>query len=138
MPSFTLPLRKAVAPTIAFDEPEEPETGDELESATADEDDDGYTSLLAMRNPFTVKDNGFVRIDEPEAEDDEVQPTVVFPGYGESASATPDTAPLGARAFDPPSGFGEAPAARSQAASAGTDAALRSALATLQRMSGTA
>lgn len=137
MPSFTLPLRKAVAPTIAFGAAEEPQD-DGLGDAGEDEGDDSYSSLLAMRNPFTVKDNGFVRIDEPEADDHEVQPTVVFPGSGESASEAAEAGFSAARAFDPPAGFGDAPALRSQAAPAGTDAALRSALATLQRMSGTA
>jgi hypothetical protein len=124
MPSFTLPLRKAVAPTIAFDEPEAPEN----------DDDESYSSLLAMRNPFAApKEHGFVRIDEPEEDDDDaVQPAVVFPGRDEPAATT------AARAFDPPGGFGEAQAAPSPAAPADTDAALRSALATLQRMSGTA
>lgn len=127
VPSFTLPLRKAVAPTIAFDEPEAPGNDDD---AGADEEDDSYSSLLAMRNPFAApKEHGFVRIDEPEADDDAVEPTVVFPGHGEATLAAP-------RAFDPPSGAG--PATRSPAAPAGTDAALRAALATLQRMSGTA
>lgn len=118
MPSFSLPLRQQVAPTIAFDERDAPED--------TDEGDDSYSSLLAMRNPFAAKDTGFVRIDEP-ADGDEIQPTVVFPGHDETASA--------GRAFDPPAGTA---AARLHTAPAGTDAALRSALATLQRMSGTA
>jgi hypothetical protein len=138
MPSFTLPLRKAVAPTIAFDEPDEPENDDERDGAAAEVPDDSYSSLLAMRNPFTVKDTGFVRVDEPDAEDEEIQPTVVFPGAGETASAVPAVTPSAPRAFDPPGGFDAASAPRSHAAPAGTDAALRSALATLQRMSGTA
>jgi hypothetical protein len=128
LPSFTLPLHKAVAPTIAFDDPE-PENDDE---------DDSYSSLLAMRNPFAApKEHGFVRIDEPEDGDETLQSTVVFPGQGEAASAAPGAGFAASRAFDPPADEDALPA-RSHAAPADADAALRSALATLQRMSGTA
>jgi hypothetical protein len=54
----------------------------------------------------------------------------VFPGHDDEASAS--------RAFDPPAAFGAAPAPRAPTAPLDTDAALRTALATLQRMSGTA
>ena len=136
MPSFTLPLRKAVAPTIAFDDPA-PENDDDIGDAAADEAGDSYSSLLAMRNPFAPKDSGYIRIDEPE-DGDAVQPTVVFPGQGDDASAMPGAGSSAGRAFDPPAGLDTAQAARSPAAPADTEAALRSALATLQRMSGTA
>jgi hypothetical protein len=139
LPSFTLPLRKTVAPTIAYDMPEVPENDDDIDSGAIEEPDDSYSSLLAMRNPFAPKDNGFVRIEEPEADDDgAVEPTVVFPGHGESASADPFAGQNEARTFDPPAGSGHGPASRSHAAPAEADAALRAALATLQRMSGTA
>jgi hypothetical protein len=128
MPSFTLPLRKTVAPTIAFDHHDTPENDDDI---AGDESDDSYSSLLAIRNPFAPKDSGFVRIDEPEEETDVVQPAVVFPGNGQADSSA-------ARAFDPPTDRSRAPAALPNPPATETDAALRTALATLQRMSGTA
>ncbi len=127
MASFTLPLRKAVAPTIAFDEPAD------LDEPAADETDDSYSSLLAMRNPFAPKTNGFVRIDEPE-DDDAVEPAVVFPGHGESTFTAPAAGLAEPRPFDPPGGSATAP----HRPPADADAALRAALATLQRMSSTA
>ncbi len=128
IPSFTLPLHKRVAPTIAFDD--EPAAAGNDDDLAADEPDPSYSSLLAMRNPFGPKTGGFVRIDEPEADDDAVAPAVVFPGHDEAGSAAP-------RAFDAPAGSGATPAVAPQPAP-DADAALRAALATLQRMSGTA
>jgi hypothetical protein len=137
MPSFTLPLRKAVAPTIAFDEPEQPENDEDIEDAHGGEPDDSYSSLLTMHNPFAPKDNGFVRVEEPAVDDDVVEPAVVFPGHREAALAPAITGHAGARVFDPPAGAGTN-STRIGAAPADADAALRAALATLQRMSGTA
>ena len=90
-----------------------------------------------MRNPFDAPAEAeFVRIEEPEPDADGPEPAVVFP-----ALAAPD-APVDleeappARRFDPPGkaapSFGASPAADN------TDAALRAALATLQRMGGAA
>jgi hypothetical protein len=137
VPSFTLPLRKPAAQTVAFDEPEEGDNDDDMGDAGTAASDDTYSSLLAMRNPFAPKDHGFVRIDEPEAEADDVEPAVVFPGRGEVAAAAPATSVAAPRAFDPPGSLGDAEM-RSRATPSDADAALRSALATLQRMSGTA
>ncbi|HEY6817630.1 MAG TPA: hypothetical protein VI168_19000 [Croceibacterium sp.] len=133
MPSFTLPLTRPVVPTIAFDQPAQPRLAEDGEEADAD--DGSYSSLLAMRNPFAPKGNGFVRIDEPQPEDDAVQPTVVFPGR-EDQSAFGEAGPH--RLFDGPNEAAASPSASAQPATAEADAALRAALATLQRMSGTA
>ena len=77
-----------------------------------------------MGNPFTAPKEEFVRIEEPEPVADPPEPAVVFPGQEEPA----------ARLFDPP-GKAARPVAP---APADADAALRAALATLQRMSGAA
>lgn len=138
MPSFTLPLRKAVAPTIAFDEPEAPENDDDVDGAAVAESDQSYSSLLAMRNPFAAKDSGFVRVEEPEADDGAVAPAVVFPGHGHSGFASAAAVHAESRAFDPPVGDGDGSTVRPSAAPTDADAALRAALTTLQRMSGTA
>ena len=138
MPSFTLPLRRTVSPTIAFAEPVEPQAaGDENDNEPA-EGDDGYSSLLAMRNPLAPKGTGFVRIDEPEPDDDAVEPAVVFPGRHQAGLAALEGGTATPRPFDPPADEHARPALASYAAPADTDAALRAALATLQRMSGTA
>jgi len=133
IPSFTLPLHRAVAPTIAFDdEPGAAGNDDDLGDAGTDGPDHSYSSLLTMRNPFNPKANGFVRIEEPEA-DHAVEPVVVFPGHDQAAPTTLAEP----RAFDPPAGS-EATATGAPQPAPDADAALRAALATLQRMSGTA
>ena len=134
LPSFTLPLRTPVVPTIAFDQAEQPRPVEDEDDAEGN--DDSYSSLLAMRNPFAQKDNGFVRIEEPEAEDGAIEPAVVFPGR-EQRPAFANAGASPPRPFDQPGEGAAAPAVGSQPA-AETDAALRAALATLQRMSGTA
>lgn len=113
IPDFSLPLRRPAAPSFA------PADNDAEENA-----DDGYSSLLGMGNPFTAPKEEFVRIEEPEPVADPPEPAVVFPGQEEPA----------ARLFDPP-GKAARPVAP---APADADAALRAALATLQRMSGAA
>ena len=138
MPSFTLPLRKSVAPTIAFDEPE-PENDDDIEGAGVATPDDSFSSLLTMRNPFAARDDGFVRIDLSDAEEDTVEPAVVFPGHHRDSAFVPAAAGQAeTRAFDPPAGLGAGSTPRATATPPDADAALRAALATLQRMSGTA
>ena len=129
--------------------------------------EDSYSSLLELGRPAAARQD-FVRIEEPEEDSATIEPVVIFPGHGARAGlrfAAPDPAapasqpnPLtvpadhvaGAanadvpqlRRFDPPSAV----------ASSGTSGhvggirqdpeeaqrALRSALATLQRMSGAA
>lgn len=113
-PDFSLPLRRSAG------------GGND---AAADDDEDGYGSLLGMDNPFAAPKSGFVRVDEPDDEPELTEPAVVFPGQEQHASHT--------RLFDPP-GNGGAPAASAPPVPADADAALRAALATLQRMSGAA
>lgn len=131
VPSFTLPLRKSVSQTLAFDDHEAPENDDDIEDA---DDNETYSSLLAMHNPFTARDHGFVRVEAPDTADDSIEPAVVFPGHRESAIAGSPVP----RAFDPPVSFDTPPAGRVPASRPDTDAALRAALGTLQRMSGSA
>jgi hypothetical protein len=138
MPSFTLPLRKAVAPTIDFDEPEGPENDDEIEDAGRAEPDESYSSLLTMRNPFATREADFVRIEVPDTDGEAVEPTVVFPGHRETAFAPVAAEQAGPRAFDPPAGSSANSTVRASAPPPDADTALRAALATLQRMSGTA
>lgn len=157
---FTLPL-STMAPR-PLDTPVE--AADPVE-ASVDEDDDSdeqlaldenYSSLLEMGNPFRQREE-FVRIDEPEAEDDDIEPAVVFPAQEmpvpqpEAVDAAEawdeddaiDAAPVHERPFDAPRGHQPAPntaPARPRPArdAAETERALRSALANLQRMSGAA
>jgi hypothetical protein len=130
VPDFSLPLRRpaAAAPVAAAADNDAAEAEDEAEASQAE-----YSSLLGMKNPFAAPKTEFVRIEEPEEEAELAEPTVVFPGQEEPAPATADSA----RLFDPP-GNGAAPAAAAPQAPADADAALRAALATLQRMSGAA
>lgn len=105
-----------------------------------------FTSLMEMQNPFHEQEEKFVRIEEPEAEDEDTfRPSVIFPsqeqvtpGAGHAAqhnleqeteqdlAIVGETAPQ-ARPFDPPSATPDE-----------ADEALREALAKLQRMSGAA
>lgn len=133
--SFSLPLSKGAEPARSLDDDEE-----------ADEDDDGdYSSLLAMKNPF-VRQEEFVRVEEPETDGEMVEPTVTFPSPAppaQAAVADPgEPAQAAARPFDPPKQAPEsatpsaAPAPRRDPGDA--ERSLRDALATLQRMSGAA
>src|SRR5690606_33440533 len=111
---------------------------------------------LEMGNPFRQREE-FVRIDEPEAEDDDIEPAVVFPAQEmpvpqpEAVDAAEawdendaiDAAPVHERPFDAPRGHQPAPNTaptrpRPVRDAAETERALRSALANLQRMSGAA
>jgi hypothetical protein len=127
VPDFSLPLRRSVAAappfTPADNDAEEPDAEAELET--------GYSSLLGMSNPFAAPKSEFVRIEEPQEDLDLAEPAVVFPGQQEPANA------FGSRPFDPPA-KSAAPAPAHAQAPADADAALRAALATLQRMSGAA
>lgn len=119
IPDFSLPLRPPAAPA------DNDATDDEAEGSER-----GYSSLLGMSNPFAAPKNEFVRVEDPEEEAEFAEPAVVFPGHEEPAS--------GSRLFDPP-GKAAAPAASpAPQVPADADAALRAALATLQRMSGVA
>lgn len=141
LPDFSLPLRHKLT-TPAQAQP----WCDPLAAGEGDEDDGGEAasdcaSLLAIGNPFAVKASEFVRIDEPDSEPEAIRPAVTFPGH-EALQTPAETATARAepearqRLFDPP---GKAPASPANAAAgAETDAALRAALATLQRMNGAA
>lgn len=69
-----------------FGPPVEEDADDELADAEADEagDDEmseAYSSLLGLRSvPAVTVTNGFVRIEEPEADELSLEPAVVFPG----------------------------------------------------------
>jgi hypothetical protein len=128
--SFSLPLRKRMeaipsGPAHAGPADFSDEEDDEGVSAT----DDEYSSLLAMKNPFRQADE-FVRVEEPEAEDDELEATVTFP---ERKSDRETARPAPARMFDPPAATATAPRNPADA-----ERELRAALETLQRMSGAA
>jgi hypothetical protein len=112
----------------------------------ADEGDDGYSSLLAMKNPATLPREA-VRIEDESSEDDFVpEPVVVFPGQA-AREATPFASPSPLRPFDAPAARVEALAsveapsrgfAPAAPATRDTERALREALEKLQRMSGAA
>lgn len=135
LPDFSLPLRRKGAATPAFTPLHDDEHGEEADpyaSFAADEsdedhEDDGYSSLLGMSNPFSTPKGEFVRIEEPEPAAGSFEPAVVFPGQGEPT----------ARLFDPP-GQKAGSGGSAPRVPADTDDALRAALATLQRMSGAA
>jgi hypothetical protein len=122
---------------------------DEEDSPDADETDEGeYSSLLAMKNPFSRHEE-FVRIDEPETEAGDFEPTVTFPAaapataFEAPADVAPETdAANPAEPFGPSekptdsAGFAASPSTPRGPAEADRD--LRAALATLQRMNGAA
>jgi hypothetical protein len=129
--SFSLPLGATQACASPADEANEDED--------TDEDDGEYSSLLAMNNPF-ARQQEFVRVEEPESDDDAFEPAVSFPRPPESPAGGAPEAPNGSssRPFDPPRTPANpaAPAAPRDAGDA--ERSLRDALATLQRMSGAA
>lgn len=135
--SFTLPRAFAgdedVDPAAVFaDEPEagEIEAEEDGEDADAAEEtsESGFSSLLALNNPFTApREQTFVRIEEPEPQAASAPGKVVFPGQ-DNEEAAPQ------RLFDRPDGSTPAP----RGASADMNDALRNALSKLQKMSGAA
>jgi hypothetical protein len=135
--SFSLPLGAGFAGSEPVDEDE---TGEPDEFS----EDSEYSSLLGMKNPF-IRQQEFVRVEEPEDEAGAAEPAVTFPSPVPAPlppAAENQAANDGPRPFDPP---GNASQAATQGA---TQAAprdpgeaernLRAALATLQRMSGAA
>lgn len=137
LPDFSLPLGRpevTAAATATAEDQEKSEFGEVGEA-----DDLAFGSLLAMSNPFAGNPEEFVRIDEPDG--DGVEPAVVFPQTAPALQADPhrtdDAEVPPQRQFDAP-GEGARTASVAQQPAAGTDAALRSALATLQRMNGAA
>src|SRR5690606_31594357 len=131
---------QAMAATLPPAEPEGRGEFNEVGQAEADDEGHAFGSLLEMSNPFTGRSEEFVRIDEPVTDD--LEPTVVFPEAAPAPQAAVD--PDGAydakappqRQFDAP-GTGPRTATGTQPQQpTDTDGALRSALATLQRMNG--
>ncbi|MEO6716291.1 MAG: hypothetical protein ABIM50_03460 [Novosphingobium sp.] len=135
-----------------FETPAEPE-------AEADVSEDGYSSLLALSRTAPLRQT-FVRIEEPTSDQAHVEPVVIFPGqatrpgtrFARPSDSDPSAEPTAAtpqspaelpqaaapdlRRFDVPAGATPGKAAVQDPAEA--ERALRSALATLQRMSGAA
>jgi hypothetical protein len=135
VPDFSLPLRRPVAAAPAFTPPVNEASDEAEEGETEEAGDAGYSSLLGMKNPFDAPKNEFVRIDEPEQEAELPEPTVTFPGQEKRESFAIPVSVNGSRLFDPPAAGSAPTAAAPQAAPADADAALRAALATLQKMS---
>lgn len=146
IPDFAFPRQVAVPSAIVPDErveAEEPEQDEALE--------EGYSSLLDLNRPTELRQQ-FIRIEEPEPLEDTVEPVVVFPGQAARSGARFGAPDFGAgqadqgaapflRRFDQPgeaanqpTPFAPAPVRDPEE----TQRALRSALATLQRMSGAA
>lgn len=141
MPVTPVPV---AVPVAAEPEPAPLELGAEDELAEEPANDENYASLLELapaRNPF-------VRIEEPEAANAEIEPVVIFPGQAPTATApaapfaaVPEAAPF--RRFDGPEAAGQGQAVAANNAPPAVDQseadhALRAALANLQRMSGAA
>lgn len=155
--------------TLSVDEPaivstDADSTGQlvESEEAKAEEEleveEDAYSSLLDLGRPVTVR-QPFARIETPQADDDAIEPVVIFPGQqarvgtrfskptaaevealsAETSVISDEGAPR-LRRFDSPAAIASVPAAPTPATAnvdnGETERALRSALATLQRMSG--
>lgn len=154
-PSLAEAAEPPVAPAMPrFGRPtevEEPAAPSEEEVLEA-----GYSSLLDMTRPAGQR-HQFVRVADPEAETEAAEPVVIFPGQAMRAGTrfaqppqgpvvAPSTplpslgdAPGQARRFDaPPAQAQFAPASAPVRNPEETERALRSALSTLQRMSGAA
>jgi hypothetical protein len=136
--SFSLPLGGSIS------EAEVASTGEEDGFDEEEPEDSEYSSLLAMKNPF-VREQEFVRVEQPEDESGSVEPAVTFPASVPSVRESAGQAQVpasGPRPFDPPTKPVEG-ALRPAPALAPRDPddaerSLRDALATLQRMSGAA
>lgn len=125
---------------------------------SANDSEDSYASLLTLGQPAALR-NPFVRVDEPESDSGEIEPVVIFPGQaprvplpsGQTVMAA-DVAPVVSpqpdeaspfRRFDAPSGSSPGQPIAGAAVAPVTDPeeterALRSALTSLQRISGAA
>lgn len=155
-------MRQAAAPSA--ENPANAKTGPGAETeAEADVNEEGYSSLLALTKTAPLRQT-FVRIEEPASELSQVEPVVIFPGQAtrpgtrfsrpsENAAPAepqaeapqfpaelPQASAPGLRRFDAPTAAAPSatPAANAVQDPAETERALRSALATLQRMSGAA
>ncbi|MCZ8018770.1 hypothetical protein [Novosphingobium sp.] len=126
------PATAAPVPAATF-APEPEEQAAEEEAAPASEQAFGSLLDLGAAAPRT----GFVRIDEPEPAAAPIEPVVIFPGQLAASPAAPFRrfdSPANAAQAAPVSAAPAAPAIEAQVA----EAALRAALANLQRMSGAA
>ncbi|MEZ5742140.1 MAG: hypothetical protein R3D89_00020 [Sphingomonadaceae bacterium] len=124
----------------------EPGESGEAKAATDNDEarvlEEGYSSLLNLSRPAGERSE-FVRIEEPEALGEEIEPVVVFPGqeagqrgsFGAAAAAAHAEQRFDAPAPEPVPSSGEG---QSEQDAAESERALRAALATLQRMSGAA
>jgi hypothetical protein len=116
---------------------------DEAEIANDGVAEESYGSLLGVV-PAAPTRTGFVRIEEPEAENAATEPVVIFPGQMTRPIVPVSSEDAGSfRRFDAPASAGQGqPIAANQALSdvdsEEAQRALRSALANLQRMSGAA
>jgi hypothetical protein len=130
--SFSLPLGANRAPVASI--ADEEDVDDEAEEA-----EDEYSSLLAMKNPF-ARQQEFVRVEEPEIDGDAFEPTVTFPQSVSPAlgKVTESPAGLSSRPFDPPRNPANSAAPAVVRDPGDAERSLRDALATLQRMSGAA
>jgi hypothetical protein len=144
----TIPIEHAVpvatAPIPAAYEPVLDSIDELPEDVVAEEN---YASLLGIAQPRS----GFVRIDEPEADGLAPEPVVIFPGqtplgqpsFVPSTGTQPAADETSFRRFDSPAAAGhgqpvEMVAAAPAVAAVEADQALRTALASLQRISGAA
>ncbi|QDM40955.1 hypothetical protein [Altererythrobacter sp. TH136] len=115
---------------------------DEIEDAA----DAGYTSLLAMKSPFGLPREPVRIEDEAAADDDGIEPVVMFPGQTVH-ELTPAPLTAAGRPFDAPLQRAQAAVGRVSFGQPGgpatrdpgeTERALREALEKLQRLSGAA
>ncbi|WP_120716741.1 hypothetical protein [Tsuneonella amylolytica] len=115
-----------------------------------DAEDEGYSSLLAMKSPFGLPREA-VRVEDEDADSDSIEPVVIFPHQADRRPAPATDGPAQGSAFAAASRPFDAPAARLEAldrtgtaapapraTSGETERALREALEKLQRMSGAA
>ena len=130
---FSLPLAKKPAPFAA-------PAADDGDEPSQDDLDEGFSSLLDMKNPFAPREE-FVRIEEPEDEAETARAQtgmVAFPGQGSAAAESPSASASGPGSapapFAKPVAPGVSPTpAPSRVDQQAANEALRNALATLQR-----
>lgn len=136
-PAFDIPPSGAAQTHMANDDVAAPAPAAEPER------DASYSSLAALNNPFKSNAEEFVRVEEPEENDAEAQPAVLFPSQQQVRQPAADDeatqdAPLAgeSRAFDRPASQAEpAPAAtHGPTSNEDNERALRDALMNLQRM----
>ena len=147
------PEPAVILPEFVAEMPFAPSPFDAAEFNARDEDefaddegfDEGeYSSLFELSNPF-VRQPEFVRVEEPQADSEAVEPTVEFPSTAAAQtadSADDESADLSKRLSNPPKDPNRF-AAQSTVPAAPRDPGvaernLRAALATLQRMGGAA